>query len=134
MTQTAAPYDVVRQCAELREQQEKEAQKPMTIPEAIARAQWMQRTPDGFAEPMTMRKTIIALLAALEASPCYFKAVQKGEEVFVLRQSDRAAPFVIQHWAALADDHGCKPEKVIDAQAIASRWIALDLATTKWPD
>lgn len=110
------------------------ADKPMTISEAINWALWMRRTPDGLLSPEIQRRTVAALLSALESSPCFFKAVQKGEEVFVLRQQDRVAPKAIRTWAVEAEQHGCGEKKVIHAFQIAKAWEGQDQINTKWPD
>lgn len=121
----------IASCAEQRA--ENMNPREMTIGEALERAAYLE-TPGVIVDPDTAKAVIRTLTGALQASPCYYKATLKGEEVFVLRQQDRAAPLVIRHWAALADDHGCHADKVHSAQAKASRWQAQDPSTTKWPD
>jgi len=106
----------------------------MTIQGAIGKALWFRQQPEVVIDTATALRTIDTLLSALEFSQCYFKALQKGEEVFVLRQPDRAAPAAIREWVRLADSHGCGPAKVVDAMATAGRWSAQDPSTTKWPD
>lgn len=124
--------EVIRETTAQRE--DAMADKPMTISEAINWALWMRRTPDGLLSPEIQRRTVAALLSALESNPFFFKAVQKGEEVFVLRQQDRAAPHAIAEWARWAGQHGCTPAKVEDAHSTARFWIAQDTSLTKWPD
>lgn len=105
----------------------------ITIAASITRAMDILATPDMLFDTRAARKIITGLIAGLSSSACYFKAMQKGEEVFVLRQSDRAAPDTIASWANIASDHGCGPDKVADARAIAVRWRAQPLDDTKWP-
>jgi hypothetical protein len=125
-------HPAVAACAQARE----EAAKPkvMTIAQAVDHAAFLERIQDGIVAPDTARAAIRTLLAALQASPCYYKAVLKGEEVFVLRQQDRAAPHAISEWAQWAEQHGCSPAKVDSARTKASRWISQAIDTTKWPD
>lgn len=111
------------------------AERPMTVAEAIAQSKHIRGMPPEYlVTPSKLKEINAALLSAIESSPCFLKAMQKGEEVFVLRQQDRAAPAAIAAWAALADDHGCNEGKVTDAFATANRWRAQDPTTTKWPD
>ena len=62
------------------------------------------------------------------------QAKKAGEEVFVLRQSDRAAPAAIVTWTKAAEEHGCRQEKLRDATQTWQRWSAQPLASTKWPE
>lgn len=122
---------VVRQCAELRELA---AANPMTIATAIERAQWWRNQPEIVVDSFTAKQVVDALLAALEQSRCYFNAVRRGQETFVLVQQDRAAPAAIGQWVAAAAVHGCPDEKVQHALAAAERWRSQPLEATKWPD
>jgi len=119
--------------ADMAADREAQTKRGMTIQEAIEGALWLRRTPDGHMDTAKLRVLALTLLSALEASTCYFKAMQKGEEVFVLRQQDRAAPLAIDTWANAAEIKGCGHAKVADARAIAARWLKQDLDTTKWP-
>lgn len=121
--------------ADMTEQREASA-KPsdITILDAIDDAQWLRRTPDGVVGPERLRRIIDTLLSGLERSRCYYNAVRRVQEVFVLVQQDRAAPAAIGHWAAIAAVHGCPDEKVQNALATAERWRQQLLTATKWPD
>lgn len=127
---SGAGSDVVQACAAQREG----SVRPFTIADAIEEAKWLRRTPDGIIAPELAKRTITTLLAALESSKCFFNAVQRGQEVFVLVQQDRAAVPAIQRWATTAGNHGCSLEKVNDAFRTAERWEKQDPAATKWPD
>jgi hypothetical protein len=119
---------VVQDCAQQREK----ARESYTIPEAIADAQYLRRTPDAVLTPGQAKQTIDALLAALEASPCYFKAARLGLPSFTLLPYDRAGHAAIRVWSAAAEAHGCRPEKVADALATVSTWE--QRPDCKWPD
>jgi hypothetical protein len=123
--------DVVRDMAAAREVL---PPRTMTIEGAIGKALWLRMQPESILDDKQAKLTIDTLLSALEYSPCYFKAVQKGEEVFVLRMQDRAAPHAIAEWAQWARRHGCLPAKVDQALATAQRWIQQAIEKTKWPD
>lgn len=111
-----------------------EAAPSMTVAEAIREAQHIRAQREEYlVTPQKLKLINATLLSAIESSPCFLKAKQKGEEVFVLRQQDRAAPFAIASWADLADGHGCAHEKVTDARAIATRWRVQHDDQTKWP-
>lgn len=125
---------IVEQMAREREERAKAAEQALTITEAINEAQWLRKTPDGILDPLRARKTIDALLSAIESSPCFLKAKLKGEEVFVLRQQDRAAPFAIRYWAEAAERKGCPGTKVEEANRISVRWGRQSPNVTKWPD
>lgn len=126
----SAAGEVVKACADQRE-----ATRPQfTIANAIEEGQWLRRTPDGIIAPELAKRTILTLLSALESSRCFFNAVQRGQEVFVLVQQDRAAPAAIEVWALDAGRHGCKSGKVEDAMQTAHRWRSLQPHMTKWPD
>lgn len=109
-------------------------EKELTIPEAITRAQDLRASPEMMISEKSARKIIDGLLSALEASPCYLKAMQRGEEVFVFREPDRAAVRPISLWADIAEAHDCRAEKVESARVKAKRWSELPLYRTKWPD
>src|SRR5258708_24957373 len=106
--------NVIAACAEQREAKHAAEQQPMTIPEAISQAIWTRKTPDGFLDPALAKKTIVALLSALEASPCYFKGARLGIPTFTLLAYDRAGHIAIREWANAAQAHGCRMEKVTD--------------------
>lgn len=127
---TSTNHPVVTACAENRASQRRE----FTIAAAIEEAKWLRRTPDGIIAPELAKRTITTLLAAIERSTCYLNAVQRGQEVFVLVQQDRAAVPAIQRWATTAGNHGCSLEKVNEAFRTAERWEKQDPAATKWPD
>ena len=120
--------------ADIAEQREAAAKVEMTILDAIDDAQWLRRTPDGVVGPMRMRAIVDTLLSGLERSRCYYNAVRRGQEVFVLVQQDRAAPPAIGQWAAVAAVHGCPDEKVQNALATAESWRHQLATATKWPD
>ena len=126
----SAAGDVVKACAAQREG----SVRPFTIVDAIEEAKWLRRTPDGIIAPELAKRTITTLLAALESSKCFFNAVQRGQETFVLVQQDRAAVPAIQRWATTAGNHGCSLEKVNDAFRTAERWEKQEPTATKWPD
>lgn len=123
--------NVIKKCADQREQQ---AQREYTIADAISDAEWLGRTPDAVLDSAKMKRMIGTLLAGLQSSPCFYKAVQLNQEVFVLRQHDRAAPEAITEWAEIANEHGCSPAKVTDAFQMAARWRNQPISATKWPD
>lgn len=104
---------VVADCAEMREAPRAET----TIPEAISTAQWLRRTPDAVLAPDAAKRVIDTLLAAIEASPSYFKGAHLGIPTFTLLAYDRAGHLAIDEWIKQAAAHGCRPEKLDDARA-----------------
>jgi hypothetical protein len=120
---------IVSECAQLRDQA---ASRVMTIPNAIDAALWIERTPDAIVDPTVAKDIIRTLHAALQASPCYYKAARLGIPTFVLLAHDRAGHDAIFAWARVADMHGCRAEKVEDARAMAVQWSARP--DCKWPD
>jgi hypothetical protein len=120
---------------EMAEQREAAAKPPeLSILDAIDDAQWLRRTPDGVVGPERLRGIVDTLLSALERSRCYYNAVRRGQETFVLVQQDRAAPAAIGQWAAIAATHGCPDEKVQSALSTAERWRQQVPTSTKWPN
>lgn len=109
-------------------------QPEYTILDAIDDALWLRRTPDGEVSNDRLRRIVDTLLSALQRSQCYYNAVRRGQEVFVLVQQDRAAPWAIRKWGTRAHEHGCPKEKLDSAFATAQRWEAQNTAMTKWPD
>jgi hypothetical protein len=120
--------------ADMAQQREAAGKVEMTILDAIDDAQWLRRTPDGVVGPMRMRAIVDTLLSALERSRCYYNAMRRGQETFVLVQQDRAAPAAIGQWAAIAATHGCPDDKVQNALSTAERWRKQLATATKWPD
>lgn len=119
--------NVVAACAAMREAPGPE----YTIVQAIDDAKWVRGTPDGILAPDAAKRTIVALLAALEASPCYFKGVRLGIPTFTILGYDRAGHIAIREWANAAQAHGCRMEKVTDARMRVVEWeMRLDCA---WP-
>jgi hypothetical protein len=122
---------IIAESAELRE---KHALRVMTVQDAIDEALWLRRTPDGILSPDVAKQTIATLHAALEASRCYYNAVRRRQQTFVLVEQDRAAPAAIAAWAATARAHGCPAEKVENAFRVAQEWRSRPEHATKWPD
>lgn len=63
--------------------------------------------------------------------PCLAKAAP-DEPIFVLRAQDKLAPEIVRAWAIRAEAHGCAPEKLREAYALAEameQW-----PTRKYPD
>jgi len=121
--------------ADIAEQRDATA-KPsdITILDAIDDAQWLRRTPDAIIGQDRLRRIIDTLLSGLEVSRCYYNAVRRGQETFVLVQQDRAAPAAIGQWAAIAATHGCPDGKIENALATAERWRQQLATATKWPN
>lgn len=55
-----------------------------------------------------------------EGDSCYEKAGM-DEPIFVLRSTDRLAPFLVEEWATNAEDQGADPAKVAEAKHLALR-------------
>lgn len=108
--------------------------RPMTVAEAIGKAQWYRTQREVGVDDKTAKAVIDTLLSALQRNTCYFKAVQRNEEVFVLRMHDRAAVRPIFLWSDIAEAHGCSLAKVSDARSTAGRWSMQEDIATKWPD
>lgn len=102
--------------------------------EAIARAEQVLAVEGMTFGEVSARQMLDGLLSAIKSSRCFYKAMLAGEEVFVLRQSDRAAPAAIRAWAEEADRSGCGTEKVNSAYQTARAWADQDPSRTKWPD
>lgn len=128
MTQ-ATTAEVIAACAKDREEA---AARQYTVADAIEDAQWIRRTPDAFVAPQRAKRCIVTLLAALEASPCYFKAARLGLPSFTLLPYDKAGHIALNVWATTAESHGCRPEKVADARAKVREWS--QRPDLKWPD
>lgn len=126
--ETEQASKVIQDCAEQREA----ARAAYTIPEAVTDAQYLRRTPDAVLPLDRAKQVIDTLLAALEASPCYFKAARLGIPTFTLLAYDRAGHAAIRVWSAAAEAHGCRPEKVNDALATVSTWE--QSPDCSWPD
>lgn len=107
-------------------------ERPVTIAEAIARAQDIRSNPGMTFGEHSGRQIIGGLLAALEYNPTYLKAVRIGEPVFVLRGQDVLAPQLVRQWARLAEDVGCAVDKVIEANSKAQRMESW--TPRKYPD
>lgn len=123
--------DVVRQMAA---QRHEVAARPMSLLEAVELAKRVRAMPEVLVDCQEAKEAMKLLLGAIERSQCFFKATLKGEDVFVLRQPDRAAPATIRFWATLAEANGCGKGKVADAFATAIRWQQQPDTATKWPD
>jgi hypothetical protein len=124
------PHKVLAESEKLRA--EAAAQPQMTIPRAIDNAEWMRRTPDAVLSIDAAKRTIDALLSALQASPCYFKAARLGLPSFTLLPYDMAGHHALITWAQKAEEHGCRPEKFAQARALAFEWSKRP--DCKWPD
>lgn len=119
---------------DMAEQRQAAAKPEMSILDAIDDAQWLRRTPDGQVTADRLRRICDTLLSALERSPCYFNAVRRGQETFVLVSQDRAAPHAIMEWVQWAERHGCPDSKCEQAAQTAQKWINQPTTATKWPD
>lgn len=95
--------------------------KELTVGEAVARALDLEANPGMDIGAFNSRRIIRGLLAALQVSPPYLKAVRVGEPVFVLRGQDVFAPQLVRQWARLADESGCPSDKVNEANSKALR-------------
>ena len=104
----------------------------MTPAAALAEARHILSKPEMMFNEGSARALLAGLVAAIDSSSCFAKAVANGEEVFVLRQQDMAAPPAIKQWAVLASANGCGKEKTDDALATAIRWESQP--NRKWPD
>lgn len=127
-------FDPAQVVLETTEQREAGKDRPMTIGEAFEEARWLRRIPDGVLTPEIAKKTIEVLFAAIDAHPSLCKALERGQEVFVLVQQDRAAPAAIITWAGMARQHGCPEAKCADANRKAVRWLEQPEDCKKWPD
>lgn len=119
--------DVVADCARMRE----EARREFTIADAIAEAEWLAKTPDGVLSHAVAKQTVLALLAALQSSPCYYKAVQRGIPTFTFLAYDKAGHDAIRLWSVLAEKHGARPEKYVTARTMVAAWE--QRTDLRWP-
>ena len=103
-----------------------------TVASAIETAQALRSQPELLLDSRGYRRIIGALLEALEASPCYFKAVRLGEPSFTLRAHDLAGHTALDVWATLSEQHGCRPDKVQEARKLVSEWR--ERSDLRWPD
>jgi len=108
------------------------ASQPFTPAEALQRARVLLATPEMLFGTDEGRKIIAALVAGIDRSPCFAKAMAKGLDSFTLLETDMAAPAAIRIWASVAEEHGCNLPKVHDAQEIAGKWE--DRPGRHWPD
>lgn len=105
-----------------------------TISDAVFQARNLRRSSETLLADWEAKRLIDTLLVALEFSPAYLKALVRGQDVFVLAEQDRAAPYAIRQWAEVAGNHKTSPEKVLSARAKAKRWEENPLISKKWPD
>lgn len=119
--------DVVEACAKMRE----EARQVYTAANAVDDARWLINQPDGLMSPARTRQLIQTLLAAIEASPCYYKGVVLGIPTFTMLAYDPAGHAAIRLWAQLAEQHGARPEKWSSALAMVLSWERRD--DLRWP-
>lgn len=110
--------DVIKDCARMRAAR---ATQPMTIADAIDKVRWLERTPDGILDPLVAKRVMATLLGAIEASPCYYKAVTQNLPSFTLIP-ERAAVIALREWANAAKAHGARPEKYEPAFQMAVQW------------
>lgn len=62
------------------------------------------------------------------AAACFEKAMAKGEPIFVLRAQDFSAPFCIDQWIEMNEDHlGTDHPKIVEARTIRD-------AMLEWPN
>lgn len=109
--------------------------QPRTIAQAISYARWLRKTPDGLTNTTELREAIDALLAGMERSPTYVRALENNHEVFVLVQVDRAAiNAALPAWIDEARRVGAAEEKVAGAITFWNRWRAQPQQSTKVPD
>jgi hypothetical protein len=104
-----------------------------TIADAIHDARFLRRVPEAVVSDAQAKRLIGTLFAAIDGAPAFLKALERGQEVFVLVEQDRAAPYAIRQWAEVAENHGTGPEKVLDAKLLAKRWSESPLPAKKWP-
>jgi hypothetical protein len=120
--------EVLQEMARMRAETEA---RPMTIAEAVDKVRWVERTPDGILDPIVAKRVMATLLGAIEASPCYFKAVTQNIPSFTLLATDHAGHRAILLWSSLAEEHGARPEKYESARKMVIEWIKRpDL---RWP-
>ena len=100
--------------------------------EAIKMARELVANHSVHYAPLTCRDIIEGLLAGIDSSTCFRKALQTGQESFTLRQQDKCAPAAIRLWANLARSNGCPADRTSDALSIAARWERFPAA--KYPD
>jgi hypothetical protein len=81
--------------------------------------------------PARARQLIRTLLAAIEASPCYYKGAVLGIPTFTFLAYDKAGHAAIRLWAQLAEQHGARPEKFASALAMVMAWERRD--DLRWP-
>lgn len=103
----------------------------LTPAEALIEARNLDAKPGMTFDERTARRVINGLLRGIDSSKSFAKALANGEEVFVLRSIDRAAPNTILAWVDIAAQHGCGEEKLKDAHTIAWRWEML--SDRRWP-
>ncbi len=127
------PANVLQDLALMREANRAQADAPMTVAEAIGKAEFLRVQPECVVSPAEARRVIDALLAAIQSSKHFYLAKMLGEEVFVLRQSDRAAPGAIVTWVRSAEERGCRQDKLRDAIQTWQRWGNQPPETTRWP-
>lgn len=94
-----------------------EAKQRKRILEANSRRQKPEWLRSSQAQPGTAGFTIAA---ALNGVGCLGRS-QADEPVFVLCARDKAASMTVRDWASLAEKLGAKPEKTVEARAMADR-------------
>lgn len=104
----------------------------LTPAQALLEARNLMSHPGMMFNEGTARRVIDGLIRAIDSSSCFAKAIANGQEVFVLKENDRAAPGAILEWMDEAAAHGCRQEKLKSAHEKAMRWETLP--NRKWPD
>lgn len=127
-TELGPPHPIVAACAADRDAI---VAAPLTIAEGIFRARQMLRTSEQLGP--NERAVITALLAGIEYSPVYAKAIMRGQRTFVLVEQDRAAPYAIRTWSEISGKHGTTIEKVREAERAAQEWDQSKIQR-KWAD
>lgn len=105
----------------------------MTPAEALKRARNLISKPEMLFSEREGREIMQGLVAAIEKSHCYMRAVEENREVFVLSSSDVCAPDAIRHWVTLAAKSGCVAFSKLD-QAMVMANSFETCVTRKVPD
>lgn len=100
--------------------------KAITAADAYAEATAVIASPQEMVfHHKELRRILAGLMAGINRSPCFAKAMRTGCETFVLLETDPAAPKAIDAWASESVsnpecDHSI--DKVTQAIEIASQW------------
>ena len=96
---------------------------PLTIQAAIDKARLMVAQPEYVLSAEGTRELVAGLMAAIDSSSCFSRAVYRGAPTFVLVGWDRHAATLLWLWAAMRELDGEDPAVVHQARLDLVRFL-----------